>query len=85
MDGGDPDVLGNSVFTLNDLGDSLKSSLTVSGLDFDANGLIEGVAHKQKILVMMSLVSIFTMHPEEKMDLLYFLSLISLPRNWEMY
>ncbi len=42
VDGGDPDALGTSVLTLNDLGDSLKFSLTVSGLDFGANGLIEG-------------------------------------------
>ena len=39
---GDPNATGNSVLTLNDLGDSLQYSLTVSGLDFGANSLIAG-------------------------------------------
>ncbi|ELS02980.1 CHRD domain-containing protein [Xenococcus sp. PCC 7305] len=39
---GDPDAIGNSILTLNDAGDSLEYSLTISGLDFGANGLIEG-------------------------------------------
>ena len=44
---GDPDAKGKSVLTLNDLGDSLEYSLTVSGLDFGANGLIEGGAQTE--------------------------------------
>ena len=47
VDGGDPDALGNSVLTLNTSGDSLEYSLTVSGLDFGANGLIEGGAQTE--------------------------------------
>jgi len=44
---GDPDAAGTSVLTLNDTGDSLEYSLTVSGLDFGANGLIEGGAQTE--------------------------------------
>ena len=47
VDGGDPDALGTSVLTLNASGDSLEYSLTVSGLDFGANGLIEGGAQTE--------------------------------------
>ncbi|MEM9271605.1 MAG: spondin domain-containing protein [Cyanobacteria bacterium P01_F01_bin.143] len=47
VDGGDPDASGSSVLTLNDAGDSLEYSLTVSGLDFGANGLIEGGAQTE--------------------------------------
>ena len=39
---GDLNATGNSVLTLNDLGNSLEYSLTVSGLDFGANSLIAG-------------------------------------------
>ena len=42
--GGDSDARGTSVLTLNDAGDSLEYSLTVSGLDFGANGLVAGGA-----------------------------------------
>ncbi len=42
--GGDEDASGISNLTLNDTGDTLEFSLTVSGLDFGANGLIEGGA-----------------------------------------
>ena len=42
--GGDEDASGTSILTLNDTGDTLEFSLTVSGLDFGANGLIEGGA-----------------------------------------
>ncbi|AFY58063.1 CHRD domain-containing protein [Rivularia sp. PCC 7116] len=41
---GDSDAQGTSVLTLNDTGDSLEYSLTVSGLDFGANGLVAGGA-----------------------------------------
>ncbi len=47
VDGGDPDALGNSTLTLNTSGDSLEYSLTVTGLDFGANGLIEGGAQTE--------------------------------------
>ncbi len=39
---GDPDAGGTSVLTLNELSDGLNYRLTVSGLDFSANGLIAG-------------------------------------------
>lgn len=42
--GGDSDASGTSILTLNDAGDSLEYSLTVSGLDFGANGLVAGGA-----------------------------------------
>ena len=42
--GGDSDAGGTSVLTLNELSDGLSYSLTVSGLDFGANGLIAGGA-----------------------------------------
>ena len=42
--GGDGDASGTSVLTLNDTGDALEYSLTVSGLDFGANGLVAGGA-----------------------------------------
>ena len=41
---GDSDASGTSVLTLNDTGDALEYSLTVSGLDFGANGLVAGGA-----------------------------------------
>ncbi|MEO1431654.1 MAG: spondin domain-containing protein, partial [Cyanobacteria bacterium J06633_8] len=41
---GDGDARGTSVLTLNDRGDALEYSLTVSGLDFGANGLVAGGA-----------------------------------------
>ena len=41
---GDGDASGTSVLTLNDTGDALEYSLTVSGLDFGANGLVAGGA-----------------------------------------
>ncbi|MEO1376707.1 MAG: spondin domain-containing protein [Cyanobacteria bacterium J06635_10] len=41
---GDRDAQGTSILTLNDTGDSLEYSLTVSGLDFGANGLVAGGA-----------------------------------------
>lgn len=44
VNGGDGDAQGTSVLTLNDTGDSLEYSLTVSGLDFGANGLVGGGA-----------------------------------------
>ena len=44
VDGGDEDASGTSTLTLNDTGDALEYSLTVTGLDFGANGLIEGGA-----------------------------------------
>ena len=47
VDGGDPDAVGNSVLTLNANGDSLEYSLTVTGLDFGANGLVEGGAQTE--------------------------------------
>ena len=40
----DGDARGTSVLTLNDLGNALEYSLTVSGLDFGANGLVAGGA-----------------------------------------
>ena len=40
--GGDSLAQGTSVLTLNDRGNALEYSLTVSGLDFGANGLVEG-------------------------------------------
>lgn len=40
--GGDSNAQGTSVLTLNDRGDALEYSLTVSGLDFGANGLVAG-------------------------------------------
>ena len=42
--GGDGDASGTSVLTLNDTGDALEYSLTVSGLDFGANDLVAGGA-----------------------------------------
>ncbi len=43
------DAEGHSVLTLNDLGNSLEYSLTVSGLDFGANGLIGGGAQTEDL------------------------------------
>ena len=42
--GGDNSAQGTSVSTLNEHGDALQYSLTVSGLDFGANGLVQGGA-----------------------------------------
>jgi HSP20 family molecular chaperone IbpA len=47
VDEGDSEATGTSTLTLNDRGDSLEYSLTVSGLDFGANGLIEGGAQTE--------------------------------------
>lgn len=47
VDGGDPDAFGNSVLSFNTGDDSLEYSLTVSGLDFGANGLIAGGAQTE--------------------------------------
>ena len=47
VDGGDPDAAGTSALTLNAAGDSLEYSLTVTGLDFGANGLVEGGAQTE--------------------------------------
>ncbi|VEP16072.1 CHRD domain-containing protein (modular protein) [Hyella patelloides LEGE 07179] len=47
VEAGDEDATGTSTLTLNDTGDSLEYSLTVSGLDFGANGLIEGGAQTE--------------------------------------
>ena len=44
VDPGDADASGTSTLTLNDIGDALEYSLTVTGLDFGANGWIEGGA-----------------------------------------
>ena len=44
VDGGDEDATGTSTLTLNDTGEALEYSLSVTGLDFGANGLIEGGA-----------------------------------------
>ena len=41
---GDADSQGTSILTLNETGDALEYSLTVSGLDFGANGLVAGGA-----------------------------------------
>ena len=47
VDGGDEDASGTSTLTLNENGDALEYSLTVTGLDFGANGLIEGGAQTE--------------------------------------
>ena len=44
---GDSEATGTSTLTLNDRGDSLEYSLTVSDLDFGANGLLEGGAQTE--------------------------------------
>ena len=47
IEGGDENATGTSILTLNDTGDALEYSLTVSGLDFGANGLLEGGAQTE--------------------------------------
>ena len=47
VDPGDPTARGTSVLTLNETDDGLIYSLTVTGLDFGANGLIAGGAQTQ--------------------------------------
>ncbi|HHP7232100.1 MAG TPA: spondin domain-containing protein [Xenococcaceae cyanobacterium] len=44
VEAGDAEATGTSVFRLNDTGDALEYSLTISGLDFGANGLVPGGA-----------------------------------------
>jgi hypothetical protein len=71
VDGGDADASGTSTLTLNETGDGLEYSLTVTGLDFAANGLVEGDAVTEDTGDDVSLIHIHNAPRGENGDVVF--------------
>ncbi|VEP18358.1 CHRD domain-containing protein (modular protein) [Hyella patelloides LEGE 07179] len=71
VEAGDSDATGTSTLTLNDTGNALEYSLTVSGLDFGANGLIEGGAQTEDTSDDVTRLHINNAPPGENGDVVF--------------